>query len=469
MPSEERPIDSPPVASRTWKTILPVTFIILSLLAIVALPLVGLRKANAMRRELDRISEPARENANRIELALAIELDNIIGFQVTEQDQYRRAFQANVVRQTAAITRLRALSGELGGEVKSSLSLVEQSSRNWHNDLVQERLLAAHLPAGVFTTLLFQHHPDYERALTAASKLAGSIDAAIHDRREEILRTERFNRNLTTFLSLLALTSAILVIRLGRQMRLLAIDATTRRAEAEREAREARQAVQARDRVLAIVSHDLRNPLNAITLSSSMLAEGGSTDEDLNEQLEVIRLSAGRMNRLIEDLLDAARMEGGKPLPIDPSDVEVESILSEAIELFKTQTNAQQLALKTEMTPDVKKVIADRHRILQVLSNLVGNAIKFTPAGGTIIMAADTSNGMVRFGVRDSGPGIPKEHQDKIFDAYWQAKRADRMGAGLGLPIARGIVESHGGKIWVESEPGEGTTFFFTLPAVVGG
>jgi len=468
MSTEQTPSESHPVVSRTWKTILPVTFIILSLLAMVALPLVGLRRTNAMREKLDRLSEPAREDASRIELALAIELDNIIGFQVTEQPQYRNAFNVNVARQSAAITRLRALSEELGGDVKQNLQILETRSNAWHADLVQQRLLAEHLPAAVFITLLFEHHPDYEKALTAASVLARSIDEAIKSRREQILRTERFNRNLTTFLTLLALTSAILVIRLGRQMRLLAVDATARRSEAEREAREARQAVQARDRVLAIVSHDLRNPLNAITLCSSMLAEGSIPADELPEQFEIIQLSARRMNRLIEDLLDAARMEGGKPLPIDPSDVKVESILSEAVELFKTQTNANNLTLETSIASTVQMVRADRDRILQVLSNLVGNAIKFTPAGGTIAMTADRSEGMVRFGVTDSGPGIPKEHQARVFDAYWQAKRADRTGAGLGLPIAKGIVESHGGTIWVDTEAGRGTTFYFTLPAVTG-
>jgi signal transduction histidine kinase len=102
--------------------------------------------------------------------------------------------------------------------------------------------------------------------------------------------------------------------------------------------------------------------------------------------------------------------------------------------------------------------------VLQVLSNLVGNAMKFTPTGGTIALRADARNDHVVFTVADTGPGIPKENLGDIFNPYWQAKRAERMGAGLGLPIARGIVEAHGGRIWVESEPGKGTKFYFTLP-----
>ena len=115
---------------------------------------------------------------------------------------------------------------------------------------------------------------------------------------------------------------------------------------------------------------------------------------------------------------------------------------------------------------DVPPVFADRHRVLQVLSNLIGNAMKFTPPGGTIRVYAEARGEEVLFTVSDTGPGIPPEHIDKIFIPYWQAKRTERMGAGLGLTISKGAVESHGGRIWVESEPGKGTKFRFTLPVV---
>jgi signal transduction histidine kinase len=113
----------------------------------------------------------------------------------------------------------------------------------------------------------------------------------------------------------------------------------------------------------------------------------------------------------------------------------------------------------------VSDVYADHHRVMQVLSNLIGNSMKFTPPGGTIRVTAEPHREGVLFTIRDTGPGIPKEHLGHIFTPYWQAKRAERLGAGLGLPIAKGIVESHGGKIWAESKPGEGTSFHFTLPA----
>ena len=147
-----------------------------------------------------------------------------------------------------------------------------------------------------------------------------------------------------------------------------------------------------------------------------------------------------------------------------PAAVEVEPLLSETYEVFKAQAAMSGISLQYEAAENLPPVYADRHRILQVLSNLIGNAMKFTPSGGTIRFGAETQDSEVLFMVSDSGPGIPQEHLGDIFNPYWQAKRAERMGAGLGLPIAKGIVEAHGGRIWVESEPGKGTRFYFTLP-----
>jgi signal transduction histidine kinase len=170
------------------------------------------------------------------------------------------------------------------------------------------------------------------------------------------------------------------------------------------------------------------------------------------------------MSRLIADLLDITRLEGGKRLPIEPERVEVETLLQEAYELFKAQTAAQQITLRCEVVPGTPPVHADRHRVMQVLSNLIGNALKFVPEGGIISCRAESAMREVLFTVADNGPGIRREDIGRIFSPYWQSERAERMGAGLGLPIVKGIVESHGGKIWVESEEGRGTRFYFTLP-----
>ncbi|MEA2488978.1 MAG: hypothetical protein QOH21_770, partial [Acidobacteriota bacterium] len=211
-------------------------------------------------------------------------------------------------------------------------------------------------------------------------------------------------------------------------------------------------------------SHDLRNPLSGIMLGASLLQMSEALEEDDRQQVDTIMVSAKRMNRLIADLLDITRLEGGKRLPIERESVEVRDLLAETQELFTAQAAAQSVTLQTQSMDDVPAVHADRHRVMQVLSNLVGNALKFTPEGGMVTVRGEGQLGEVLFAVVDTGPGIPSENLNDIFNPYWQAKRAERLGAGLGLPIAKGIVEAHGGRIWVESEPGEGTRFYFTLP-----
>jgi signal transduction histidine kinase len=181
------------------------------------------------------------------------------------------------------------------------------------------------------------------------------------------------------------------------------------------------------------------------------------------KQLEVIQRSATRANRLIQDLLDVAKIQAGG-LAVDPVAVDVRSLVNEVMESATPLAGASQIKVSCETGADLPHVASDRERILQVFTNLIGNAIKFTPKGGDIRILAALDSGEVRFTVADSGPGIPAEHLDHVFDRYWQAKSTAKLGTGLGLSIAKGIVEAHGGRIWVESPPGSGAQFNFTLP-----
>jgi signal transduction histidine kinase len=201
-----------------------------------------------------------------------------------------------------------------------------------------------------------------------------------------------------------------------------------------------------------------------VMLAASLLETSKTLSDDDREQTSTIAVSARRMRRLIADLLDVTRLEGGKRLPIEPELVDVQSLLRETHDLFRAQATASSVTLQYRASDGIPQLFVDRHRVMQVLSNLVGNSLKFTPQGGVVAFVAETHESEVLFTVSDTGPGIPPEHLGDIFSRYWQAKRTERMGAGLGLPIAKGIVESHGGKIWVESEQGAGTKFFFTLP-----
>jgi signal transduction histidine kinase len=228
---------------------------------------------------------------------------------------------------------------------------------------------------------------------------------------------------------------------------------------------EATQATRARDEMLGVVAHDLRNPLNTIFMGTTLMLELiPEPDVVLRKQAETVRRAADRMNRLIQDLLDIRRVESGR-MVIEPRSEAVEAIVAEAMEMLRPLATAASLRLDCAIVGDCPRVSADPARILQVLSNLVGNAIKFTPRGGSVRISVERGADDVRFAVSDTGPGIPPDQLPHIFGQFWQASRADRRGVGLGLAIAKGIVEAHGGRIWVESTVGEGSTFIFTLPA----
>jgi PAS domain S-box-containing protein len=225
-------------------------------------------------------------------------------------------------------------------------------------------------------------------------------------------------------------------------------------------------ATQLRDQVLGVVAHDLRNPLSTI-LTQVWALKRGPLELELrsHKPMEVIERAAKRMNRLIQDLLDVALMEA-EQLTIERAQLSAGGLIVEAVEMQRPLASSSSLELRVEVDPDVPDVLGDRDRLLQVFENLIGNAIKFTKAGGRITVGAASRDDEVVFWVGDTGCGIASENLPRVFDRFWQATRAGRQGAGLGLTITKGIVEAHGGRIWVESKAGRGATFFFAIPRI---
>lgn len=233
--------------------------------------------------------------------------------------------------------------------------------------------------------------------------------------------------------------------------------------ESARLYRVAQRAVQVRDDVMGIVAHDLRSPVNAIVLQAAMMRRrGGEPERRACRPVEVIERSAKRMTRLIQDLLDVTRMEAGQ-LSIDMCAVDASRLLSDTFESQQLLAAASFLELRLESRGGLPEVWADRDRLLQVFENLIGNAMKFTAPGGSIVVGARPQPDGVLFWVTDTGAGISAVDLPHLFDRFWQAEKVKRRGAGLGLAIVKGLVESHGGTIWVESAEGAGSTFYFKI------
>jgi signal transduction histidine kinase len=223
-----------------------------------------------------------------------------------------------------------------------------------------------------------------------------------------------------------------------------------------------------REEIIGIVSHDLRNPLNVIALAVQAMERKMMLPGVTVQSCDKIRRSAHQMSRLIDDLLDVVKLEA-HALPLVRRTVDVAALISEAYESLRVLAENKGVVLRREVHGEVSPVLADRERLLQVLMNLGGNALRFTPSQGIVVLSVEPCADAVRFSVRDSGPTIAPEDVPRVFDRFYQSRREKRQGADLGLAIAKGIVLAHGGKIGVESRPGDGVTFSFTLPRYIEG
>ena len=226
----------------------------------------------------------------------------------------------------------------------------------------------------------------------------------------------------------------------------------------------AQHALHAREEVLGVVSHDLRGPLSTLVTTAVLLSETGSERrENTRKWLDVIRRAADQMNQLIGDLLDVSQIEAGR-FAVELAPHSLRTLLSQTCEQWGTLAAAGGLRMECDVEDGLPPVECDERQLARVLANLLGNALKFTPRGGRVRLYAAAEGEEVRISVADTGPGLPPEQIGRVFDRFWKAQDVDRRGAGLGLAIARGIVEAHHGRIGVDSVPGQGSTFWLTLP-----
>jgi light-regulated signal transduction histidine kinase (bacteriophytochrome) len=236
-----------------------------------------------------------------------------------------------------------------------------------------------------------------------------------------------------------------------------------------RQVHKERQAVQARDELVAVVSHDLRNPMTVISMLCGMMqksfsSDGSHSSKRIASAIDTMQQAASRMNVLLEDLLDTSRIDAGR-YTIHPQPLDVSQIFEDACSLLTPLATAKAIDISFHAEPNLK-INADPERLFQVLSNLIGNAIKFTPQQGSVGISAMSVGDEIVFSVRDTGEGIKPEQLPHVFDRYWTVKEGNPNGTGLGLYISKGIVQAHGGKLHAESQPGKGSEFSFTVPKI---
>lgn len=223
------------------------------------------------------------------------------------------------------------------------------------------------------------------------------------------------------------------------------------------------RAVKGRDDVLAVVSHDLKNPLSSINLNSQILLRKISPDEKIIKNVKSIQNSSNVMLNLIQGLLDQAKMEAGK-FELDLKEENFQDLLLETESMLVPLAEKKSIQITNQVTATLYPVKCDKKRLMQVLSNLIGNAIKFLSDGGEIKVIAKEEGSLLKVSIQDNGPGIAEKDIPHLFDRYWQVKKTAKQGTGLGLSIVKELIEAHGGKVWVESQLNRGTTFLFTIP-----
>jgi signal transduction histidine kinase len=289
----------------------------------------------------------------------------------------------------------------------------------------------------------------------------GAVDYLVKPVHPQILRSK-----VAVFLELFQQRRLLQVQTELAQMREREALENRRLYESERGARaQAEGVARAREDIVAVVSHDLRNPMSAIAVSAGMLRRtlGTGKTDNLLPSIDAIERSVGRMENLVKDLLDTARIQSGN-LAVELQAEDAVSMVHRIAEQLRPVVSTKAQRLDVVLADSLPAVRCDRERIFQVFSNLVGNATKFSAEGSTITITAEAQTQEILFTVVDEGSGISSEHLPHIFDPYWQASQERKRGLGLGLAIVKGIIEAHGTRIWVKSQPGIGSHFCFTLP-----
>ncbi|HET6232725.1 MAG TPA: HAMP domain-containing sensor histidine kinase [Longimicrobiaceae bacterium] len=441
---------------------LPLAFVILCLLALIALPVLGIRRSIAAQRLFERTTEPARAMVTQLHSAMALGDDALLDYldvgDTASLGRYRRA----AADEREAMDSLEPLMPAMGAASRARFRELRTAVDEWH----------AHADAAVrartrnpgAARFLLAEHDRFERALVAASELDRSLSTVARARRLDVLSAERGEVAMSVVLGLLALAAVLVVAHLGRRLH-----AYAQAAEAGR--RRVEELMEGKARLIRGITHDLKNPLGAIDGHAQLLEDGirGPLTSAQTESVRRMRRSARAMLAIIGDMLELSKAEAGQ-LRIDAAPADLSALVREAVEEHRGGVEAAGLTLELEdgALPPVR---TDAARVAQVLGNLLSNAVKYTPAGGRVLVRAEACDGgatvpraAVAIHVSDDGPGIPPEKRETVFEEFSRLEPERAAGVGLGLAISRRIARLMGGDLTVGETGGGGSTFTLWLP-----
>lgn len=426
--------------------------VVVSLVALVLLPFVVRQQTERYRLENEQHADPARAALNELNYRLSQQIAALTRAAATRDVQHLQRYSRLIPPQETAMKSLGAHVGAINPEFDVAFLELRQRLATW-NDAVERRVDLQRLP----------FDSNYPAVIETVHRLDEAITAYQGTRRERVRALARMQVWVTFGLVLLASVAAALFLWMVQRLRMfagmLAEESAARQAALERQ----QELVRIRDEILGVVSHDLRSPLTTIALSAQLIP--GSSPGEQSEQVQTIVTATRRMERLIHDLLDVTRAEQGK-LSIRRDAIDPAAVARDVIASHGPIAAAKQIELETSVSGDLPRVCGDGDRLAQALTNLIGNAFKFTPAGGVVRLSVAQRDGKVHFEVSDTGPGIAPGDLPHLFEPFWQAKKTAHLGAGLGLKITRAIVEAHGGSIEVANLAGRGACFRFELPAM---
>jgi signal transduction histidine kinase len=359
-------------------------------------------------------------------------------------------------------TQLKALkSGAPSRDGGQLLGFVERDAMNFLR--IQELLASARKASANASELTLR----FERELLPMQQMLGeSLDRFVDHKESALSSIYSHAANERARLQGLLYTLLATLIAISLTTTIYFAKLVDRAYRTEQEALDAaRRAIVSRDDLMGVMAHDLRTPLHAISLKALLMKKLAVTPQ-LHEQADSITRITRTMENLIRTMLDVTTIQAGR-FSVKPVRFEVEPMLSDSFMVLEPLAKAKQIRLTRRFDQAGLAVVADRDRVLQVLANLIGNAIKFSREAGEVSLTVEQEGDMVQFNVADNGSGIHPENLPRVFDRFWKRQPDAKNGTGLGLFIARNIVEAHGGRIWVESEPGHGSKFCFTLPTFI--